>query len=121
LYSTSLPLLSYRPLEGNEAREFRINPSIEVMRTGPIPWVGLLVDFVKGEYKGQCGAVTDVNCYKVDPTKKNQQSGLTLTVERYVFTTTPSSKLVKVDYEAVRYHKFVASLWFKFYKLIIFS
>ncbi|KIK56765.1 hypothetical protein GYMLUDRAFT_61807 [Collybiopsis luxurians FD-317 M1] len=88
---TNQPLLDYRPLEGNELREF-----------SPIPWLGLLVDFVKGEYKGQYGAVKDVNRYQANPDLAGKRSGLVLTVERYVFTPNPSSKLVKVDYDAVR-------------------
>ncbi|KAJ3816691.1 hypothetical protein F5880DRAFT_1512435 [Lentinula raphanica] len=74
------------------------------MRTGPVPWLGFLVDFVKGEYKGQCGAVRDVNRYKVIPSLPGKRSGLVLTVERYVFTANPASKFVKVDYDAVRFH-----------------
>lgn len=97
----------YRPLEGQELREFSINSSIESMRTGRVPWIGMLVDFVAGEYKGQYGAVKDVNRYPVTPGLAKKQSGLVLTVERYTFTTISSTKVVKVDYDAVRYHKYV--------------
>ncbi|KAJ3990770.1 hypothetical protein F5050DRAFT_1716631, partial [Lentinula boryana] len=102
---TQAPLLTYRPLEGNQLREFSISSSIEGMRTGPVPWLGLLVDFVQGEYKGQYGLVKDVNRYQVNPALRGKRSGLTLTVERYTFTTNPSSKLVKVDYDALRFRK----------------
>ncbi|KIK53125.1 hypothetical protein GYMLUDRAFT_250698 [Collybiopsis luxurians FD-317 M1] len=102
---TNKSLLDYQPLKGNELTEFSVSSSIETMRTGPIPWLGLLVDFVKGEYKGQHGAVRDVNRYQVNLDLPGKRSGLVLTVERYVFTLNPSSKLVKVDYDAVRYHK----------------
>jgi transcription elongation factor len=84
---------------------FKINPSIEAMRTGPVPWLGLMVDFVKGEYKGQHGAIRDVNRYYYDSTKMKGRSGIMLTVERYVFTMNSSNTLVKVDYDAVRYHR----------------
>ncbi|KAJ3816104.1 hypothetical protein F5880DRAFT_1619783 [Lentinula raphanica] len=101
---THASLLTYRPLEGIQIREFSISSSLETMRTGPVPWLGFLVDFVKGEYKGQCGAVRDVNRYQVIPSLRSKRSGLVLTVERYVFTANPSSKFVKVDYDAVRFH-----------------
>ena len=98
-----MPLLNYRPLEGHELKDFKINTSIESMRAGPMPWIGVKVDFVKGEWKGQYGAVKDVNRYQFDPRKPSKRSGIILTVER--FTSAPSNLLVKVDYEAVRFHK----------------
>jgi hypothetical protein len=80
------------------------------MRTGPLPWLGFLVDIVKGEYKGQYGAVRDVNRYQTDPLRPSRQSGIMLTVERYVHTAISSTQLVKLDYNAVRYHKYVFRL-----------
>ncbi|KAF5374538.1 hypothetical protein D9757_012400 [Collybiopsis confluens] len=102
---TGLPLHVYRPLEGNQLKEFAIKPAMEAMRTGPLPWLGLVVDIVKGYYKGQSGVVRDVNRYRVDPLIKSKKSGLTLTVERHVFTAVASTILVEVDYDAVRFHK----------------
>lgn len=103
--STRLPLNEYRPLEGNQLKEFAISPSLESMRTGPVPWLGLHVDIVKGQYKGQNGIVKDVNCYQVDPSLKSKSSGLKLTIERHVFTIIASTKVVEVDYNAIRFHK----------------
>jgi hypothetical protein len=105
-YRTKQSLLDYRPLEGNDSREFRINSSLEAMRTGPTPWLGMLVDIVNGPFKGNYGAVKDVNRYEV----KSTQSGLILTVERHIFTPDSSNDLVKADYDAVRYHKYVFCL-----------
>ncbi|KAJ3764807.1 hypothetical protein FB446DRAFT_795698 [Lentinula raphanica] len=101
---TRAPLLTYRPLEGKQLGEFSISSSIETMRTGPVPWLNLPVEFVKGEYKGQRGFVKDVNRYQVKPSLRNKRSGLVLTVERDIFTVNPSSKLVKIDYDALRFH-----------------
>ncbi|KAJ3792648.1 hypothetical protein GGU11DRAFT_760593 [Lentinula aff. detonsa] len=106
LIQTQAPLLTYRPLEGNQLKEFSISSSIEGMYTGPLPWLGFLVDFVKGKYKGEYSLVKDVNHYQVNPALNGKWSGLTLTVEQYTFTTNPSSKLVKADYDALRFHKF---------------
>lgn len=76
------------------------------MRSGPVPWLGLVVDIVRGDYKGQTGAVRDVNRYQVDLSRKLKSgSGIMLTIERYVFTVIASTKLVKIDYDAVRFHK----------------
>ncbi|KAF5381857.1 hypothetical protein D9757_008344 [Collybiopsis confluens] len=102
---TNIPLMTYRPLEGKEIEEFNFNASLQSMRTGPVPWVGLMVDFIKGEYKGQHGVIRDVNRYQFDPKRPSKKTGLELTVERYVFTTTPASGVVKVDYDMVRYHR----------------
>lgn len=65
----------------------------------------MVIDIVHGHYKGQTGAVKDVNRYQVDPTRTSLQSGLVLTIERYVFTATASTQLVQVDYDSVRFHK----------------
>ncbi|KAJ3817033.1 hypothetical protein F5880DRAFT_1512122 [Lentinula raphanica] len=100
---TRAPLLTYRPLEGHQLREFSISSSLESMHTGPVPWLDLLVRFVHGEYKAQYGFVKDVNRHQVKPSLRGQRSGLILTVERSVFTINPSSKLVKVDYDFLRY------------------
>ncbi|KAJ3832859.1 hypothetical protein F5878DRAFT_634028 [Lentinula raphanica] len=100
---TRAPLITYRPLEGHQLKEFSISSSIETMRTGPVPWLGFLVKFVHGDYKGQYGLVKDVNRYPVAPSLRGKRSGLILTVERRVFTVTPSSQLVKVDYDALRF------------------
>ncbi|KAJ3789213.1 hypothetical protein GGU10DRAFT_372413 [Lentinula aff. detonsa] len=105
---TQAPLLTYRPLEGNQLKEFSISSSIEGMCTGPLPWLGFLVDFVKGKYKGEYSLVKDVNHYQVNPALNGKWSGLTLTVEQYTFTTNPSSKLVKADYDALRFHNLLA-------------
>lgn len=115
-YRSGVPLHVYRPLEGDQLRKFSIDTSFESMRSGPIPWLGMVIDFVKGHYKGQAGAIKDVNRYQVDRTRKvtpsgydstkqTTKSGLTLTIERYVFTTIASTQVVRVDYDAVRYHK----------------
>ncbi|KAJ3779755.1 hypothetical protein GGU10DRAFT_381844 [Lentinula aff. detonsa] len=101
---TKLPLLDYQPLEGNELREFKPNSLLQEMRTGPCPWLGMLVDITKGEFKGQYGAVRDVNHYEPDSRRAKGQSGIELTVERFVMTA-GSTILVKVDYDAVRYHR----------------
>ncbi|KAF9056967.1 hypothetical protein BDP27DRAFT_1433143 [Rhodocollybia butyracea] len=95
---TRLPLLEYRPLEGIQLLEFKPNTALQDMQTGPCPWLGMLVDIVKGPFKGHYGAVRDVNRHA------EAQSGIMLTVERYVITA-GSSVVVKVDYNAVRYHK----------------
>ncbi|KAF9062821.1 hypothetical protein BDP27DRAFT_1368531 [Rhodocollybia butyracea] len=100
---TGLPLHVYCPLEGNQLKEFAVSPSLESMRTGPVPWVGLHVDIVKGEYKGQDGVIKNVNRYKVGPSRK--LSGLRLAVERHVFTAIAATKVVEVDYDAIRFHK----------------
>lgn len=105
-YRTGALLQDYRPLEGNQLKEFGVNTSLELMRSGPVPWLGLVVDIVRGEYKGQTGAVRDVNRYQVDPSRKPKSaSGIMLTIERYIFTVIASTKLVKMDYDAVRFHK----------------
>ncbi|KAJ3779681.1 hypothetical protein GGU10DRAFT_337815, partial [Lentinula aff. detonsa] len=101
---SNLPLMTFRPLEGNEVLEYSFSSSLELMRTGPVPWVGMLVDFVQGEYKGQHGAVKDVNRYQINPKYPSKKSGLDITVERYVFTPNPASKVVKVDYDMLKYH-----------------
>ncbi|KAJ3991182.1 hypothetical protein F5050DRAFT_1872364 [Lentinula boryana] len=85
--------------------EFAISPSLEAMRTGPVPWLGLHVDIVKGQYKGQNGTVKDVNRYQVKPSLKSKLSGLKLNIERHVFTAIASTKVVEVDYDAIRFHK----------------
>ncbi|KAE9384026.1 hypothetical protein BT96DRAFT_1008518 [Gymnopus androsaceus JB14] len=102
---TFMPLLESLPLHDHQLKRFSVNSTFEAMRTGPVPWVGLLVDFVKGEYKSEHGAVRDVNRYAVDSQNPQGRSGLTLTVERYTFSANSSNRLVKVDYNAVRYHK----------------
>jgi len=96
------PLMEYCPLGNDQLQEFGVNPSIQAMRTGPVPWVGLMVDFVKGSYKTEHGVVRGVDRYS---TTTDSASGLTLTVERYTFTALGSNRLVKVDYNDVRYHK----------------
>ncbi|KAF9064251.1 hypothetical protein BDP27DRAFT_1367314 [Rhodocollybia butyracea] len=101
---TGVPLHVYRPLEGNQLTEFGISPLMESMRSGPIPWLGLDVDIVQGHFKGQRGVVRDVNRYKVNPSLKSKSSGLRVTVERQSFTAIASTKLVEVDYDAVRFH-----------------
>ena len=106
-YRTFMPLLESLPLHDHQLKSFSVNSTFEAMRTGPVPWVGLLVDFVKGEYKTEHGAVRDVNRYAVDSQNPQGRSGLTLTVERYTFSANSSNRLVKVDYNAVRYHKYV--------------
>lgn len=106
-YRTFMPLLESLPLHDHQLKRFSVNSTFEAMRTGPVPWVGLLVDFVKGEYKSEHGAVRDVNRYAVDSQNPQGRSGLTLTVERYTFSANSSNRLVKVDYNAVRYHKYV--------------
>ncbi|KAJ3717363.1 hypothetical protein C8R42DRAFT_724266 [Lentinula raphanica] len=83
-YSTQVPLITYRPLEGHQLKEFSISLSIETMRTGSVPWLGFLVRFVHGDYKGQYGLVKDVNRYLVEPSLRGNQ-------------------LVKVDYDALRF------------------
>ncbi|KIK52021.1 hypothetical protein GYMLUDRAFT_64520 [Collybiopsis luxurians FD-317 M1] len=89
--------------KGNKFQEFSINSLIETMQMGPVPWLGLLVDFVKGHYKGEHGAIWDVNRYAINPAQLKKQSGLVLTVEHYVFTPGQANKVVNVDYENVRY------------------
>ncbi|KAF5361343.1 hypothetical protein D9757_012333 [Collybiopsis confluens] len=103
---TGTPLHEFRPLEGNQLKEFRISPSIESMRTGSVPWLGLLVDIVKGHYKGQTGIVKDVNRYKVNSAfkSKSKSSGLKLTIERHVYTVDTSTILVELDYDDLRFH-----------------
>ncbi|KAE9384924.1 hypothetical protein BT96DRAFT_1093799 [Gymnopus androsaceus JB14] len=102
---TCKPLLEYLPLQEHQLERFSLSSSFEVMQTGPVPWVGFLVDFVKGEYKLQQGVIRNVNRYTVDPLKPKRQSRLTLTVECYTFSGNSSNQLVKVDYNAVRYHR----------------
>ena len=63
-----------------------------------------MVNVTKGMYKGQRGVVKDVNRYDIDPLKADTKSGLMLTIEHYVFSNNTSNQLVKVDYDAVRYH-----------------
>ncbi|KAE9405451.1 hypothetical protein BT96DRAFT_988488 [Gymnopus androsaceus JB14] len=77
------PLMEYCPLGNDQLQEFGVNPSIQAMRTGPVPWVGLMVDFVIGSYKSEHGVVRGVDRYS---TTTDSESGLTLTVERYTFT-----------------------------------
>ncbi|KAF5351480.1 hypothetical protein D9757_012880 [Collybiopsis confluens] len=101
---TGLPLHVYRPLEGNQLKEFAIQPTMEAMRTGPLPWLGLVVNIVKGHYKGQSGVVRDVKRYRVDSSIKSKLSGVTLTVEHHVFPVVASTILVEVDYDAVRFN-----------------
>ncbi|KIK53086.1 hypothetical protein GYMLUDRAFT_63866 [Collybiopsis luxurians FD-317 M1] len=106
IFNRTNSLLSvYCPLEGNEFQEFSINSSIETMRMGPVPWLGLLVDFVKGHYKGEHRAIWDINRYAINPAQLKKQSGLVLTMERYVFTPGQANKVVNVDYEDVRYRR----------------
>ncbi|KAE9389831.1 hypothetical protein BT96DRAFT_1002877 [Gymnopus androsaceus JB14] len=100
--STNQPLLDYSPLQEDQLLEFGVNPSIHAMCTGPVPWIGVKVDFIDGNYKGEYGVVRGVDHYKTDIEKK---SGLMLTVERYTFAALGSNRLVKVDYNNVRYHK----------------
>ena len=76
-----------------------------MMRTGPVPWVGLKVNIVAGEFKGQHGIVRDVSRYQVDPRLQKKRSGLTVTLERLVMGPSGSNQLVKVDYDHVRYHR----------------
>lgn len=101
---TLKPLLEYLPLQEHQLTKFSPNSSFEAMQTGPVPWVGLLVDFVKGEYKGQRGTVRDVNRYTVEPFTNTRRSGLTLSIERHTFSSNSSNQIVKVDYDAARYH-----------------
>ena len=87
-------------------KEFGVNTSLQLMRTGPVPWLGLVVDISSGEYKGTSGVVRDVNRYQVNLSRKPRStSGIMLTIERYVYTAIASNTLVKVDYDAVRFHK----------------
>lgn len=53
----------FHPLEGNQLKQFGVSPSIESMGTGPIPWLGLVVDITAGQYKGSTGVIRDVNCF----------------------------------------------------------
>ena len=75
--------MEYCPLGNDQLQEFGVNPSIQAMHTGPVPWVGLKVDFVKGSYKSEHGVVRGVDRYS---STMDGASGLTLTVERYTFT-----------------------------------
>lgn len=95
------PLLEYCPLDNDQLQEFGIDSSIQAMRTGPVPWLGLKVDFVKGGYKGEYGVVRGVD-------RCSSASGLILTVERYTFAALGSNQLIKVDYNDVRCHKYVS-------------
>ena len=68
------------------------------------------MDITTGEFKGSTGVIRDVNCFRVDPDRnyslyKIKPSGLVLTIERNVFTVNISSQVVKVDYDAVRFHR----------------
>lgn len=108
-FSTRTELQVFRPLEGHERTHFVVSPSIESMRSGPIPWLGLMVDIVAGEYKGT-GVIRDVNRFRVEQNRdydkyKIKPSGVTLTIERHLYTAAMSFQLVKVDYDAVRFHK----------------
>lgn len=94
-------MLEYCPLDNDQLQQFGMDSSIHAMRTGPVPWLGLKVDFVKGSYKGEFGVVRDVNRY-------SSRSGLLLTVERYIFAPNGSNRLVKIDYNDVRYHKYMS-------------
>ncbi|KAE9390814.1 hypothetical protein BT96DRAFT_1001952 [Gymnopus androsaceus JB14] len=96
------PLLDYSPLQEDQLLEFGVNPSIHAMCTGPVPWIGVKVDFIDGNYKGEYGVVQGVDRYKTDVEKK---SGLMLMLERYTFAALGSNRLVKVDYNDVRYCK----------------
>ncbi|KAF5379282.1 hypothetical protein D9757_005319 [Collybiopsis confluens] len=95
----------YRPLEGNQLKHFGVNTSLESMRTGPVPWLGMVIDIVRGQYKGQSGTVRDVNRYEIASASVSKKSGVKLTVERHVFTVVASTKMVEVDYDAVRFHR----------------
>lgn len=111
IFRTRTELQVFRPLEGYELKNFGVSPSIESMRSGPVPWLGLIVDIVAGEYKGT-GTIKDVNCFRIDPNRhcgpsKIKPSGLTITIERHLYTAGMSFQLVKVDYDAVRFHRSV--------------
>ena len=59
-------LFDYQPLQPHQLK-YKILPELKMMRTGPVPWVGLTVNIVAGEFKGQRGIVQDVSRYQVDP------------------------------------------------------
>ncbi|KAJ3724209.1 hypothetical protein DFJ43DRAFT_1157906 [Lentinula guzmanii] len=80
-------------------------PELKAMRTGRVPWVGMMVSIVHGEYKAQHGIVRDVNRYILNPKTPSKRSGLTLTLERLVMSGSTTSQLIKLDYEQVRYFK----------------
>ena len=94
--------MEYCPLGNDQLQEFGVNPSIHAMRTGPVPWIGLKVNFVKGSYKTKHGVGQGVDWYS---STTDSASGLTLTVEQLTFAALGSNRLVKVDYNNVRYHK----------------
>ena len=108
-FRTAKPLQDYSPLQEDQLHEFGVNPLFYAMCTGPVPWVGFKVDFVHKNYKSEYGVVQGVDRYQTDNKKK---SGLMLMVERYTFTALGSNQLVKVDYDDVRYHKYVYPVTF---------
>ncbi|KAJ3735502.1 hypothetical protein DFJ43DRAFT_1151198 [Lentinula guzmanii] len=97
-------LFDFQPLQPYQHR-FKAMPELKAMRTGRVPWVGMMVSIVHGEYKAQHGIVRDVNRYILNPKTPSKRSGLTLTLERLVMSGSTTSQLIKLDYEQVRYFK----------------
>lgn len=94
-------LFDYQPLQPHQ-QAFKILPELKAMRTGPVPWVGLKVDIVRGHFKGQRGIIRDVNRYQYNAQKPMQNSCISLMLERMVIG--PSSgNLNSLDYNDVRY------------------
>ncbi|KAF5340159.1 hypothetical protein D9757_014986 [Collybiopsis confluens] len=103
-FQTGQFLFDFQPLMAHQQR-FRIMPELRAMRTGRVPWLGMKVDIVAGEYKGTRGYVRDVNCYCFNPKTPRRSSELTLAVERLVMSAGASNQLIPVDYDQVRYHR----------------
>lgn len=74
------------------------------MRTGQILWVGMKVDIVAGEYRGQRGIIRDVNRYQYNPRNPGKVSGLDVTLERLTMTTSGIT-CVKLDYDELHFHR----------------
>jgi hypothetical protein len=107
LCRTGQLLLDYQPLQSHQLA-FKVLPELKVMRTSRVPWLGMKVQITAGEYKGQCGIVRDVNRYRYDTRRPKRCSLLAITLERLVIG--PSSQLVKLDYDDVRYFGYVLTV-----------
>ena len=62
------------------------------MNSGPIPWLGCVVQVIRGPYKTCQGMVKDVNC-------TSTISGLSLRLELLLSTSHGVNPLITVEYE----------------------
>ncbi|KAJ3713042.1 hypothetical protein C8R42DRAFT_727377 [Lentinula raphanica] len=81
--------------------DYGIDRTLHLMKTGRQPWIGVRVLIIHGHYHGYTGTVRDVNLYRINHNNL-YASGLRLTLEIDVMTTTAANPRIQLDYDLVR-------------------